>query len=121
MWERQRPEQRHAMPFRSALSGGERLAQTRGGSLRWQHIRIEEGIAYGEDKSHAEVKRQECGDWDLPRSVGVGQGESEVRKPDGRAGGSRRSAAEKAKAEKGVHFAEVLKEYELMHHIHLPR
>jgi hypothetical protein len=28
---------------------------------------------------------------------------------------------EKAKAEKGMHFAEVLKEYELMHHVHLPR
>ncbi len=28
---------------------------------------------------------------------------------------------ENAKAEKGVHFAEVLKEYELMRHIHLPR
>ena len=28
---------------------------------------------------------------------------------------------EKAKAEKGVHFAEALKEYELMHHVHLPR
>ena len=28
---------------------------------------------------------------------------------------------EKAKAENGVPFAEVLKEYELMHHVHLPR
>ena len=28
---------------------------------------------------------------------------------------------EKAKAEKGVPFTEVLKEYELMHHVHLPR
>ena len=28
---------------------------------------------------------------------------------------------EKAKVEKGVPFAEVLKEYELMHHVHLPR
>jgi len=28
---------------------------------------------------------------------------------------------ETSKAEKGVHFAEVLKEYELMHRVHLPR
>ena len=28
---------------------------------------------------------------------------------------------EKAKGGKGIHFAEVLKEYELLHRVHLPR
>ena len=53
--------------------------------------------------------------------MGVGQGEPEVRKPDEELEDLEDLRREKAKAETGVHSAEVLKEYELMHRVHLPR